>query len=104
MSKLEHIIGQTQYLEYIEEMSSNHKAINLDDILYKNESLKEESFFCVEPKNKPWDKGLLAKRIQKAAKNILMIKFLLMLNILLKILTDLLEHLHLDTLHKNMEN
>ena len=68
VSKLEHIIGQTQYLEYIEEMSSNHKAINLDDILYKNESLKEESFFCVEPKNKPWDKGLLAKKIQKAAK------------------------------------
>ena len=34
VSKLEHIIGQTQYLEYIEEMSSNHKAINLDDVKF----------------------------------------------------------------------
>ena len=50
VSKLEHIIGQTQYLEYIEEMSSNHKAINLDDILYKNESLKEESFSVLSQK------------------------------------------------------
>ena len=46
VSKLEDIIGQTQYLEKI-----------------------KKSFFCTSKKNPPWDKGVLAKKILKDTKN-----------------------------------
>ena len=67
ISKLEDIIGQTQYLETIKDLDKQYKSIDLNDLLYKDESL-EESYFCTSKKNKPWDKGLLARNALKQVK------------------------------------
>ena len=56
ISKLEDIIGQTQYLETIKGLDKQYKSIDLNDLLYKDESLKE-SYYCTSKKNQPWDKG-----------------------------------------------
>ena len=67
VSKLEDIIGQTQYLEMTKNLDKQYKSIDLNDLLYKDESISE-SFFCTEKKNQPWDKGNLARKILKQSK------------------------------------
>ena len=67
VSRLEDIIGQTQYLEMIKDIDEQYKSIDLSDLLYKDESI-QESFFCTEKKNQPWDKGNLARKILRKAK------------------------------------
>mgnify|MGYP001163004024 FL=1 len=67
VSKLEDIIGQTQYLEMTKNLDKQYKSIDLNDLLYKDESISE-SFFCTEKKNQPWDKGSLARKILKQSK------------------------------------
>ena len=67
ISKLEDIIGQTQYLETIKGLDKQYKSIDLNDLLYKDESLKE-SYICTSKKNQPWDKGLLARKALKQVK------------------------------------
>jgi glutamate synthase (NADPH/NADH) large chain len=67
ISKLEDIIGQTQYLETIKGLDKQYKSIDLNDLLYKDESLKE-SYYCTSKKNQPWDKGLLARKVLKQVK------------------------------------
>ena len=62
--KLEDIIGQTQYLQKIQNLEAQYQAIDLKDLLYKDTKINE-SFFCTSKKNKPWDKGLLARKILK---------------------------------------
>ena len=64
VEKLEDIIGQTQYLEKIKTQDLQYQSINLEDLLYKDENISE-SFFCTENQNKPWDKGVLSKKILK---------------------------------------
>ena len=67
VSRLEDIIGQTQYLEMIKDTDEQYKSIDLSDLLYKDDST-QESFFCTEKKNQPWDKGSLARKILRKAK------------------------------------
>ena len=67
VSKLENIIGQTEYLKVIEDMESQFKTINLTDLLYKNKSIKEP-YHCKVSQNNPWDKGILARKILKEIK------------------------------------
>ena len=67
VSRLEDIIGQTQYLEMIKDIDEQNKSIDLSDLLYKDESI-HESFFCTEKKNQPWDRGSLARKILRKAK------------------------------------
>ena len=67
ITKLEDIIGQTQYLETIKGLDKEYKSIDLNDLLYKDESLKE-SYYCTSKKNQPWDKGLLARKVLKQVK------------------------------------
>ena len=67
ITKLEDIIGQTQYLETIKGLDKQYKSIDLNDLLYKDESLKE-SYYCTSKKNQPWDKGLLARKALKQVK------------------------------------
>ena len=64
VNSLEEIIGQTQYLEKIDTKDPHYLSINLDELLYKDNNINE-SFFCTEKNNKPWDKGLLNKKILK---------------------------------------
>jgi glutamate synthase (NADPH/NADH) large chain len=64
ISKLEDIIGQTQYLQKIQNLEAQYQAIDLKDLLYKDTKINE-SFFCTSKKNKPWDKGLLVRKILK---------------------------------------
>ena len=64
VNSLEEIIGQTQYLEKIDTKDPQYLSINLDELLYKDNNINE-SFFCTEKNNKPWDKGLLNKKILK---------------------------------------
>jgi glutamate synthase (NADPH/NADH) large chain len=64
ISKLEDIIGQTQYLQKIQNLEAQYEAIDLKDLLYKDTKINE-SFFCTSKKNKPWDKGLLVRKILK---------------------------------------
>ena len=67
ISKLEEIIGQTQYLEKVKDLESQFNSIDLKDLLYKDNNL-DESFFCKSRKNNPWDKGLLVRKILKKVK------------------------------------
>lgn len=67
ISKLEDIIGQTQYLEMIKDLDEQYKSIDLSDLLYKDETISEP-FFCTEKKNQPWDKGSLVRKIFKQSK------------------------------------
>jgi glutamate synthase (NADPH/NADH) large chain len=67
ITKLEDIVGQTQYLETIKGLDKQYKSIDLNDLLYKDESLKE-SYYCTSKKNQPWDKGLLARKVLKQVK------------------------------------
>ena len=67
ISKLEDIIGQTQYLEKVKDLESQFNSIDLKDLLYKDNNL-DESFFCKSRKNNPWDKGLLVRKILKKVK------------------------------------
>ena len=67
ISKLEDIIGQTQYLEKVKDLESQFNSIDLKDLLYKDDNL-DESFFCKSRKNNPWDKGLLVRKILKKVK------------------------------------
>ena len=67
ISKLEEIIGQTQYLEKVKDLESQFNSIDLKDLLYKDDNL-DESFFCKSRKNNPWDKGLLVRKILKKVK------------------------------------
>ena len=59
---LEDLIGQTQYLEKLNTLDSQYKSIDLSGLLHKDNETSE-SFYCTEKQNKPWDKGLLAKKI-----------------------------------------
>ena len=68
VEKIEDIIGQTQYLEKMKSIDKQYQSIDLSDLIYKDSSLNE-SFFCTSKKNNPWDKGLLAKKILKEAKD-----------------------------------
>ena len=67
VSKLENIIGQTEYLKVIKDMESQYKKVNLTDLLYKNKSINEP-YHCQVSHNNPWDKGVLAKKILKEIK------------------------------------
>ena len=62
VEKLEDLIGQTQYLEKLNTVDPQYKSIDLSGLLYKDIKTNEP-FYCTEKKNKPWDKGLLAKKI-----------------------------------------
>ena len=67
ISKLEDIIGQTQYLKTIQELDQHYKSVDLSDLLYKDDKINE-SFYCTSKKNQPWDKGLLARKVLRKAK------------------------------------
>ena len=67
VSKIEDIIGQTQYLEQISNLESQYQSIDLSDLLYKD-TKTNEAFFCTSKKNAPWDKGTLSKKILKDVK------------------------------------
>ncbi len=67
ISKLEDIIGQTQYLKTIQELDQHYKSVDLSDLLYKDDTINE-SFYCTSKKNQPWDKGLLARKVLRKAK------------------------------------
>ena len=67
VSKLENIIGQTEYLTVIKDMESQYKKVNLEDLLYQNKTIKEP-YYCQVKQNDPWDKGTLAKKILKDIK------------------------------------
>ncbi|MDB4849115.1 glutamate synthase large subunit [Gammaproteobacteria bacterium] len=68
VNKLENIIGQTQYLEKMKDLDQQYKSIDLTDLLFKDKKLNE-SFYCTSNKNKPWDKGLLARKVLKQIKS-----------------------------------
>ena len=67
VSKIEDIIGQTQYLDQISNLESQYQSIDLSDLLYKD-TKTNEAFFCTSKKNAPWDKGTLSKKILKDVK------------------------------------
>ena len=66
VTKLEDIIGQTQYLKQISEIEDQYKAIDLSGLLEKDQE-NSEPYFCTVKKNEPWDEGKLAKKILKQA-------------------------------------
>ena len=70
VSKLEDLIGQTQYLKMAHQIESQYKNIDLSGLLEKDETNKEPHFCTVE-KNEPWDQGILAKKILKQSKKLI---------------------------------
>ena len=70
VSKIEDIIGQTQYLEQINNLEPQFQSIDLSDLLYKD-TKTNEAFFCTSKKNVPWDNGTLSKKILKDVRPII---------------------------------
>ena len=70
VSKLEDLIGQTQYLKMANQIESQYKNIDLSGLLEKDGTNKEPHFCTVE-KNEPWDQGILAKKILKQSKKLI---------------------------------
>ena len=64
IEKLEDIIGQTQYLEQLRDVEEQYKNIDLSGLLEKNASITEPHY-CTVKQNRPWDKGILSKKILK---------------------------------------
>ena len=70
VSKLEDLIGQTQYLKMTTHMENQYKNIDLSGLLEKDE-INKEPHFCTVNKNEPWDQGTLAKKILKQSKKLI---------------------------------
>jgi len=64
VANIEHIIGQTQYLEDITQLDDRTKGIDLSSILHADHKLPD-SHFCTTPTNDPWDKATLNQTILK---------------------------------------
>ena len=62
VQKLEDIIGQTQYLNELEDIEDYLKNIDLSGILYTDKN-NTESHYCTVSRNNPWDKASLSKTI-----------------------------------------
>ena len=70
VSKLEDLIGQTQYLKMTDQIEEQYKNIDLSGLLEKDE-INKEPHFCTVEKNEPWDQGILAKKILKQSKKLI---------------------------------
>jgi glutamate synthase (NADPH/NADH) large chain len=60
---VEELIGQTGFLRPIPGQTSRQRGLDLSPILSQDGLVQEQSCFCTEPRNVPWDKGELAERM-----------------------------------------
>jgi glutamate synthase (NADPH) large chain len=59
------LIGQTQYMKTAEGQSDRQRRLDLSPLLSTQGIRPEAPQFCTEPKNPPFDKGLLAEQMVK---------------------------------------
>jgi glutamate synthase (NADPH/NADH) large chain len=65
--KFEDLIGHTELLEILPGATSKHAHLDLSPILSDAGLLLEQPQFCIEPRNKPFDKGELAEQMVRDA-------------------------------------
>jgi len=63
IKNLTDLIGRTDLLEVLEGTTGKQNALDLSPLLSDAGVAKEMPSFCVEPKNKPFDKGVLAEKM-----------------------------------------
>ncbi len=61
--KLTDLIGRTDLLEVLEGETDKQRGLDLSEILSSTYVANDKPQFCVEPKNEPFDKGLLAEQM-----------------------------------------
>ncbi|MDH3400580.1 MAG: glutamate synthase large subunit [Chromatiales bacterium] len=60
---VEELIGQTEFLTPTPGNTSRQQRLDLRPILSRDGLVQEQSCFCTEPRNAPWDRGELAERM-----------------------------------------
>jgi glutamate synthase (NADPH/NADH) large chain len=60
---LQDLIGRVDLLEKLPGLTSKQRGLNLDPLIEDLEELHGKPQYCAEPKNEPFDKGLLAERM-----------------------------------------
>jgi glutamate synthase (NADPH/NADH) large chain len=63
LRSLEELIGQTRHLKPMPGKTSRQRGLDLSPILSQDGLVQEQSNFCTEARNRPWDKGELAERM-----------------------------------------
>ncbi len=63
VSSLQEIIGRVDLLELLPGETSKQKNLDLSPLLEDRPEIKHKPQYCLEPKNEPLDKGLLAERM-----------------------------------------
>jgi len=69
IKNLTDLIGRTDLLEVLEGTTGKQNALDLSPLLSDAGVAKEMPSFCVEPKNEPFDKGVLAEKMVADAIN-----------------------------------
>ncbi len=68
VSTLQELIGRVDLLEALPGATSKQQNLDLSPLLEDRPEIKHKPQYCIEPKNEPLDKGLLAERMVSDAK------------------------------------
>ncbi|MFV8783925.1 glutamate synthase large subunit [Microbulbifer sp. SA54] len=60
---LDELVGRVDLLETLEGSTSKQKTLDLSPLLHTDALLDSKPQTCQQPRNEPWDKGLLAERM-----------------------------------------
>ncbi|WOX07146.1 glutamate synthase large subunit [Microbulbifer pacificus] len=60
---IEELVGRVDLLETLEGETAKQKTLDLSPLLHSDALLDSKPQTCQQPKNEPWDKGLLAERM-----------------------------------------
>ncbi|QIL90476.1 glutamate synthase large subunit [Microbulbifer sp. SH-1] len=60
---IEELVGRVDLLETLEGQTAKQKTLDLSPLLHTDALLDSKPQTCQQPKNEPWDKGLLAERM-----------------------------------------
>ena len=64
---MDELIGRTEYLEVRSEQAPPGRRLRLEGLLEQRPGLEQVARHCVEERNRPFDRGLLAERMTAAA-------------------------------------
>lgn len=68
VTKMSDLIGRVDLLETIEGLTSRQQKLDLSPIVHTDALLESKPQYCMQPKNEPFDKGLLAEKMVETVK------------------------------------
>lgn len=63
VSRLQDLIGRVDLLEILPGETPRQQGLDLSPILHSDDYLAQKPQFCMQPRNQPFDKGILAERM-----------------------------------------